>query len=87
MYCENASPHSALFLPSFIVYLVINYLRIDAFVLNNKPFIMCCVQNPIQIEPNFALNEIVNVIYLYFIGKVFTYSLFRKQSIKKLLQV
>ena len=62
MYCEGATPHSALFLSSFMVYLVINYLRIDAFVLNNKPFIMCCVQNPIQIEPNFALSEIGNVI-------------------------
>ena len=70
MYCGNATPRSALFLSSFMVYLVINYLRIDAFVLNNKPFIMCCVQNPIQIEPNFALNEILNVIYLYFIGKL-----------------
>ena len=25
---------------------------------------MCCMPNPIQIEPNFATNEIVNVIYL-----------------------
>ena len=42
---------------------------------------MCGMQNPTQIEPSFALNEIVNIIYLYFIGKVIRPSLFRKQSI------
>ena len=62
MYCENATPRSALFLSSFMVYLVINYLRIDASLLDNKPFIMCGMQNPIQIEPNFALSEIGNAI-------------------------
>ena len=72
MYCKNATPHSSVFLSSFMVYLVINYLRTDAFLLSNKPFITYCMQNPIQIEPNFALKEIVNVIYLYFIGKVCT---------------
>ena len=83
MYCENATPHSALFLSSFIVYLVINYPRIDAFVLNNEPLIMCGMQNPIQIEPSFALNEIVNVIYLHFIGKVFTYYIDQIEQITK----